>query len=173
MELTSRVRAESGLIEVAFRNCTRAVKSGENAKRPGSLFASAQPQGHAVDWRLLPPDEGQSQSRWTFTPASISWPYRLSSTIRTSPPAAPSTPGAALAEDRLNPGAKADLVKVREAAEKPDPALDKALPSAVRTIPASCVPTTASASVVSLPSGTSSSAWPPLPSRPHANSSTP
>jgi hypothetical protein len=36
----------------------------------------------------------------------------------------------ALAEDKLSPGAKADLAKVREAAEKPDPALDKALASA-------------------------------------------
>jgi hypothetical protein len=32
--------------------------------------------------------------------------------------------------DKLSPGAKADLAKVREAAEKPDPALDKALASA-------------------------------------------
>jgi hypothetical protein len=39
-------------------------------------------------------------------------------------------PATALAEDKLSPGAKADLAKVREAAEKPDPALDKALASA-------------------------------------------
>jgi hypothetical protein len=36
----------------------------------------------------------------------------------------------ALAEDKLSPGAKADLAKVREAATKPDPALDKALADA-------------------------------------------
>jgi hypothetical protein len=36
----------------------------------------------------------------------------------------------ALAEDKLSPGAKADLAKVREAAGKPDPALDKAVASA-------------------------------------------
>jgi hypothetical protein len=36
----------------------------------------------------------------------------------------------ALAEDKLSPGARADLVKVREAAAKPDPALDKALADA-------------------------------------------
>jgi hypothetical protein len=36
----------------------------------------------------------------------------------------------ALAEEKLSPGAKADLAKVREAAAKPDPALDKALADA-------------------------------------------
>jgi hypothetical protein len=39
-------------------------------------------------------------------------------------------PATTLAEDKLSPGAKADLAKVREAAQKPDPALDKALASA-------------------------------------------
>jgi hypothetical protein len=43
-------------------------------------------------------------------------------------PAAPAASG--LAEDKLSPGAKADLAKVREAAGAPDPALDKALASA-------------------------------------------
>jgi hypothetical protein len=36
----------------------------------------------------------------------------------------------ALAEDKLSPGAKADLARVRAAGEQPDPALDKALATA-------------------------------------------
>jgi hypothetical protein len=39
-------------------------------------------------------------------------------------------PATALAEDKLSPGAKADLAKVREASSAPDPALDKALANA-------------------------------------------
>jgi hypothetical protein len=39
-------------------------------------------------------------------------------------------PASGLAEDKLSPGAKADLAKVREAAGTPDPALDKALADA-------------------------------------------